>query len=196
MERSDIRELHYITPIANVPSILQRGLVSHRRAGMLLPKSVAMPEIQEKRKTRCIPGGKDLHEYVNLYFNARNPMLYKRRDVHSQLCVLRVDACVLDLPKVVIADGNAASEYTGFWPLREGLSKVDKELVFAEYWTDKDRITEWQKKRVICAEVLVPDRIDVRYIIGAYVSCSSAKDAMSQLTPSLDAVINRRLFFL
>ena len=55
-----------------------------------------------------------LHEYANLYLCARNPMLYKRRESHGTLCVLRVSTDVLDLPGVVLTGGNAASDYTAF----------------------------------------------------------------------------------
>jgi uncharacterized protein YwgA/O-acetyl-ADP-ribose deacetylase (regulator of RNase III) len=33
VERSRVTEVHYITPLANLPSILQRGILSHKRAG-------------------------------------------------------------------------------------------------------------------------------------------------------------------
>lgn len=37
-----------------------------------------------------------MHEYVNLYICAPNPMMLKRRDQHLKLCVLRVDTAVLE----------------------------------------------------------------------------------------------------
>jgi hypothetical protein len=49
MNRHDINELHYITPIANVPSILQHGLLSHSRAQKVVHQSVAMLDIQDLR---------------------------------------------------------------------------------------------------------------------------------------------------
>ena len=126
-------------------------------------------------------------------------MLYKRKDLHRELCVLQVSTDVLDLPGVVIADGNAASEYTAFWPSPAGLARVDKGLVFAEYWTDEDQIQEWHKKRVKCAEVLVPDRVVPQFIIGAYVSCSEAQNALQNVVETnnlrLNITLNAHLFF-
>ena len=130
MKREDLPELHYITAISNVPSILRGGILSHRRAAGQRHQSVAMAEIQERRRAKGVPGGRSLHEYVNLYVCARNPMLFKRKDQHLSLCVLRIDPAILDLPGVVIADGNAASKYTGFWPSPSGLARLDRELVF------------------------------------------------------------------
>ena len=56
MNRCDIMELHYIAPIANVPSIIKHGILSHTLACKIVHNSVAMPEIQERRKNKQIPG--------------------------------------------------------------------------------------------------------------------------------------------
>ncbi len=78
MERHELTELHYITPIGNVPSILRQGILSHIRLQRVEHESVAMEEIQDRRAKVIVPGGLKLHEYVNLYICARNPMMYKR----------------------------------------------------------------------------------------------------------------------
>jgi len=195
MKRSDLHELHYITPILNVPSIMNQGILSHQKARQLNHASVAMQEIQEIRAKKSIPGGKPIHSYVNLYFCARNPMLYKRAAQHRSLCVLRINTEVLDLPGVVIADGNAASEYTGFWPSKSGLDKIDFDLVFAEWWTDNNHIQQWHKARVKCAEVMVPDRVDPRFIQGTYVSCQENQKLLEDTDFGLPVAIDSKLFF-
>ena len=133
MERSELPELYYITLIANVPSILKHGILCHRNAKRIQHVSIAMTEIQGRRAKIRVPRAQRLHNYVNLYLCARNPMLFKRKHLHMDLCVLRVSTDVLDIPEVVITDGNAASSYTRFWPPSEGLPNVNKELVFAEF---------------------------------------------------------------
>jgi hypothetical protein len=195
MNRSDVSELHYITEISNLRSILTYGILSHKLAGQLEHVSIAMLEIQDRRERKAIPGGRPLHEYVNLYFHARNPMLYKRRDLHKSLCILQLDPSILDLPGVIIADGNASSDYTGFRPSPHGLHHVDRELVFAEYWTDNDILIGWHKKRVRCAEVLVPDKVEPEFILGAYVSCEDARIAIKEFELRLNLMIDARLFF-
>jgi hypothetical protein len=195
MKRSDLHELHYITPIQNVPSIMNHGILCLHKAKKLDHTSVAMQEIQEIRAKKIVPGGKRLHTYVNLYFCARNPMMYKRASQHKSICVLRINTEVLDLPGVVIADGNAASGYTGFWPSKSGLDRIDLELVFAEWWTDSNQIQQWHKARVKCAEVLVPDSIDPRYIQGAYASCEESQRLLEGLGFRLPITIDPKLFF-
>lgn len=195
MNRTDIQEFHYITPIENVSSIVNAGILSHRRATVRRHRSVAMTEIQQKRSKKEIPGGRKLHEYVNLYFHARNPMMYKRKEEHMNLCILRINPSVMDLDGAIIADGNAASDYSGFWTSPEGLRKVDGSVVFADYWTDSNPIMELSKKRIKCAEILIPDRLDPCYIIGAYVSTDEAKKTLDESVPGLQIAIMPRLFF-
>src|SRR5947209_11485001 len=102
MRREELDELHYITPIENVRSILQLGILSNRESRRLRPRSIAKKEVQDLRAKVRIPGGRALHEYANLYICARNPMMYVRAEMHEATCVLRVSTDVLDLPKVII----------------------------------------------------------------------------------------------
>lgn len=196
MRREELDELHYITLIENVPSICNRGILSHRRARRLTPGSVAMQVVQDIRAKKMVPGGRPLHEYANLYICARNPMLFKRLNHHQELCVLRVNTDVLDLPDVVITDGNAASKYARFGPSPGGLRNVDRERTFAEYWTDPtDGIQELRNKTAKCAEVLVPDHVPANYLIGAYVCCQPAQARFDGLDIHLTAEVNHHFFF-
>jgi hypothetical protein len=196
MNRADVAELHYITAIANLPSILRHGILSHTLAGRLAHDSVAMPEIQERRGNKRIPGARPLHEYANLYFDAHNPMLSKCRGRNNEICVLQIDARVLDLPGVIIADRNAASDWTGFRPVAGGLSVISKERVFARYWTHPDDpYEEMRHKSEKCAEVLVPDRVDPGLIDGAYVANQAALVEFQRLNSELSIRVRGDMFF-
>lgn len=196
MKREELNELHYITPIANVSSILAQGIVSHRIATGIRHQSVAMEEIQERRSKVQVPGGRKLHEYVNLYFCARNPMLYKRRPEHLTLCVLRVSTDVLAIPDVVIADQNASSDYVRFGAVADALSRINHSSVFADSWIHEDPIETMRHRSIKCAEVLVPHRVAPQYVLGAYVSCEASRASLLDVAPKLAATIFARLFFL
>lgn len=195
MERHELNELHYITPIANVSSILLHGILSHARAARTAHASVAMAEIQDRRSRVVVPGGRRLHEYANLYICVRNPMLFKRRPQFGEICVLSVSPAVLDLPGVVITDANASSDYCRFAPAPEGLRIVDRALTFADNWTDPNQIQYFQKKSAKCAEVLVPNRIDPRYLMVAYVADDRTKARFDALETRLTTEVNLHLFF-
>lgn len=195
MNRADLRELHYITPIENVPSILEVGVLSHARASRVRHRSVAMAVIQDRRASKVVPGGRPLHEYANLYLTARNPMLFKLQAQRNELCVLAVCSEVMDLQGVVVADGNASSDYVRFAAAPAGLAIVDQERTFAEWWTHDDPIEYYRRKSAKCAEVLVPECVEPRYVAGAYVCSEAARAAFEALGTPLRVTVNANLFF-
>ncbi len=76
---------------------------------------------------------------------------------------------------------------------------VDKELVFAERWTDPDPIAYYRRKSAKCAEVLVPDAVPPEYIFGAYVSTEEGSTAIRQiceLPDQFQVEVDGHLFFL
>jgi ssDNA thymidine ADP-ribosyltransferase, DarT len=196
VERDELEELHYITPINNVPSICRLGILSHRKVKKVKHESVAMEEIQQRRAKKTVPPGRLLHDYVNLYICARNKMLYKIHDRRDELCILQVSPAVLDLPEVIVSDRNASSEYARFEPAPSGLRIVDRELVFAKYWTHPDDpIEEMRHGSIKCAEVLVPDSVPARFIMGAYVSSHESLTRFNALSVNVPASIHGELFF-
>jgi hypothetical protein len=176
MTLGDFDELHYITLIEIAPSIMKHGILSHNQARRLKAPQISNPLVQARRANKVIPNAGRLHDYANLYFHARNPMMCAIQARREDLAILRIRKEVLDLPGVIIADGNAASDYTRFFPSPDGLRALDKELVFARDWRASDQIAYWQRKRARCAEVLVPKAVDASLIFGAYV-CSDAAAA-------------------
>ncbi len=107
MRFDELTELHYITPIANLPSILRDGILSHNKAQRIPHDSIAYNHIQNRRANVIVPGGKKLHDYANLYFHARNPMMYARLAQYKEICILRISQEVIRLQRVVITDSNA-----------------------------------------------------------------------------------------
>lgn len=192
-------ELHCIMPIVNLSSVLQVGILSHDRASQLQHASVAKQEIQDRRVGKTIPNGGRLHQYANLYFCARNPMLYLRKAEHPNLCVVRVSRGVLDLPKVVISDQNAASDWVRFYDYPAGLRYINFDYVFADSWQDADQRTAWQKKAAKCAEALVPGHVAPDYITGFYVCDVRTKQKVEEMIGSVNSTLpvvsNPHLFF-
>ena len=191
-----VTELHCIMPIGNIPSVIQHGILSHERAARLPHQSVAMQELQDRRRDKAVPGGLHLHQYANLYFSARNPMLFKRQEERDGICVLRIDRKVLTLKDVVLTDQNAGSDYVRFLPSPAGLRAINFDRVFAEWWTDEDQIQAWKKGSAKCAEVLVPNRLSVEYIGGAFVANKIAENALSKAGFAMPITLNPGLFFL
>lgn len=98
MERARVGELHYIAPIRTLTSIMELGILSHRLAEQVPHDSIAAEDVQDRRASKRVPGAQMLHDYVNTYFDARNPMMYRRLSRRRDLAVIRISPAVLDFP--------------------------------------------------------------------------------------------------
>lgn len=196
MNREDITILYYIAPLANVPSIMRLGILSHQLAQSIDHNSLAMREIQERRQNKQIPGAGELHQYANLYFDAHNPMLSKIRNKNDVICVLQVSTQVLELSGVIISDLNAAADFATFYPVAEGLRLINKDRVFSRYWNHPENLFEARRhKKEKCSEVLVPDCISPKFIVGAYVANETALAQFQQFNIKLPVSIKSDIFF-
>jgi O-acetyl-ADP-ribose deacetylase (regulator of RNase III) len=167
----DIKSLFYITHVDNVPSILRNGILSHGRVeSQKVPFTpIYDSQIVSNRKEKSTPEGKSLWEYANLYFQPRNPMMY--RVVHEkskkELAVIGVKPSVLQLPDAIVTDGNAANNPTQFFPAAKGRAVIEAQwkVIQSEWWNDLDG-----SKRKIMAECLVPERIGPEYVHTVFVA--------------------------
>lgn len=190
-----LAEFQNITPLVNIPSILEHGILSHEQASKLPHQSVALQEVQDKRDQKQIPGGLTLHEYANVYFHARNPMMSCRRNEAQSLCVLRVSTEILNISGAVITDQNAVSKYVKF-SAPDRLKFMNLDYVFAANWKHPDdQIEEWRHSSAKCAEALIPQRIPPQYLLGAYVVSDAVHAKLEELGFALPIDINADLFF-
>lgn len=191
-----IEEFQCIMPIDNIPSVLEYGILCHALAGALPHKSIAMETAQEKREQIELPDGRPLHEFANVYFHARNPMMYCRKEKAGELCVLKVSASILDIPGVWVSNGNAASrDYAKFYRPKEMGSALNFDLIYAKRWAEGFTPFGSARKHAKCAEALVPDEILPNYITGAYVIDLIRKQKLEDKGFKLPITIDPDLFF-
>lgn len=188
-------EFQCIMPMDNVPSVLEHGILSYEQAAKLAHHSVAMQPVQDRRDQKRVPGGLRLHQYANLYFHARNPMLFKRLNEVGRLCVLRVSVDVLRIDGTVITDQNAASDYVRFYHPSQWRELVFDDIYAMDWRHPNDPVAYWRHKARKCAEILVPHRVEPRLLIGAYVVDSTAATRLQGLGFGLPVVVDSVLFF-
>ena len=173
MPKLDIGNLYYITHVDNLPSILENGILSHQKIeeeGMQ-PARIYNTEIVNRRKEKNTPDRKSLWSYANLYFQPRNPMMYRvvneKEKRAKDLAIVSVTIKVLQTPGVFITDGNAANDPTQFYTPTDGLKMIRQQwkIVQSEWWNNLDG-----SKRKIMAECLVPHRVDPELINSIYVA--------------------------
>ena len=182
-------------PIANAMSVIEHGSLSHDLAARIDHHSVTLQPVQERRDQKQVPGGLRLHRYANLYFHARNPMMYKRQGEASNLCILRVSTRVLQLDGAVISDQNAASDYVRFLDPSQWEELYFDDIFAMDWRHPEDQIAQWRHASRKCAEVLIPHRVEPAHLIGAYVVNATAKAALEKLGFPLPVAVNAVLFF-
>ena len=198
MQKLDIRNLYYITHIDNLPSILERGILSHERIEKegLQPARIYNADIVNRRRKKNTPDQKSLWSYANLYFQPRNPMMY--RVVHENgakdLAVISVTKEILQAPGVFITDGNAANDPTQFYSLSDGLKMLGQqwEIIQNEGWNALDG-----SKRKIMAECLVPDSVSPEFINSIYVADEGTRARLSGMVGyrSISVIPEPKMFF-
>ena len=190
-----VTEFQCIMPLENIPSVMALGILSNERAAKVAHHSVALEVVQERRHQKQVPGALKLHQYANLYFHARNPMLYKRKDAAASLCVLRVSREIWHIEGVIIADRNASSDYVRFLhPSQEAL--LDYDAIYAVDWRHaSDPIGYYRHRSQKCAEVLAPHVVEPSYLMGAYAVDPSIAAKLKGAGFGLPVTINPGMFF-
>lgn len=192
LQSKGISSLWHMTHKDNLPDILLAGILGHEEAR----KSRKVTDISEASvqalRTKVEPiYGRRLHEYAPLYFNVRNPMLFLRQNLNSELCLLEVSLDVLrDTARngLVYSDGNAASGVTRFFSDLKDVQELPWNVLASEYWNDKE-----DGKRKRCAEVLIHPKVPVRNIIRVHCWSRELTRALSGLHGNV--VYNPALFF-
>jgi O-acetyl-ADP-ribose deacetylase (regulator of RNase III) len=165
-----LRELFYITHVNNIKSILEKGILCHKRIEELGIgfERIYNKDVVKKRESITVPGdGRNLWDFANFYFQPRNPMLYNviSNKPVSEIAVIGIDKCILDRNDIFLAKGNAAHSQTEIVPAtekRKAISEIMKE-VDRDYWNEVDG-----SKRKIMAECLVPELVPPQYIRSIY----------------------------
>lgn len=178
----EIKSLYYITHIDNINSILSKGILSHQLVEEygLQYTAIYDSEIANNRKTKTTPNGKSLWQYSNVYFQPRNPMLYRvvlEKGV-KDIAVIALNPQVLKIPDAYITNGNAASSITEFYDYKNGIKIISNmwDTIKGEWWNSING-----SKRKIMAECLIPNVIPPDQIHSIYVANHSAAKKVKPL---------------
>ena len=197
------KHFYYITHKDNLKSILREGILSRSKtkesSWKIFSKrkitSIHSGNVVDRRKEIKFRG-ESLWNYANVYFQARNSMLFsvKEKFGKENIIVLQINSDILKMSSVGITDGNAASQRTRFFEnINEGLSALDQNQFERQYWSDQD-----DSKRTIMAEALIPDQIPKEKILGVFTANHTVADQIrkNQDIGGLNIMLNPYLFFL
>ncbi len=160
--------LYYICHKDNLKSILEDGIYSRN---LINQESIEHKDIHDSevlaRRNIIIPRiNKPLADYVNLYFQPRNAMLYRLKCNigANNLVILAVNSSVMGAKNSsLFTDRNAATSTVNFYSKLADLKHIDNKIFQYKYWTDSD-----DTKQKMMAEVLVPNKISASDILSIY----------------------------
>ena len=168
-KRRQFPGVYYIVARDNFASIMKHGVLSHSRVIAINHRPVYDERIVAKRRDKTVPNGKSLWDFANFYFQPRNAMMYRVRQIERQ------DVVVLVLRRDVfkaadyVSVGNAAAHASEFLPVEEGLTRLRRdeawEVLHGKGWSK-------ESKSLMMSELLVegsvaPDLIDAIYVPNA-----------------------------
>jgi hypothetical protein len=174
---------------------MEEGVLCHKLAENVQHDSIALEDVQKRREGKKVPNARHLHEYVNFYFNARNPMMYLRRNLYKETCVLSISADVLSLPGVVVSDMNAARDLCRFMEPFKALEILDFDMIYTKNWNVSDNSLKYKLQGAVCAEVLVPNSVAYNYIQSVHIADQSIEASLIELDFDKQIICDADMFF-
>ena len=166
--------LFHMTHINNLKNILANGLYSHSQ--MTDYFDISNQDVNVRRARQESFHKLKLHDYVPLYFNPRNAMLYQRqKDFSSELVILEINKKIILNDYTLFSKGNAARSDC---KIEASLLKVKDfpwDSIYANTWSNNGEVNEAQKT-IMMSECLIRDHIPPEYIL--HVHCRN--DEMNQ----------------
>jgi hypothetical protein len=184
-----VEHLHYLTPDTNILSILLLGIYPRNKMLKMKFFDPSNKSVQNLRRNIKFDTGKELHDYVPLYFATHTPMQYVlthgQRAIFTQdnLIFIEIDSySIFGEPGFLVSDGNAAAKITKFYRGIDGLSAIDWNAVNNRGYPSDEN------KRKKAAETLVPDFISTKYFTRIV---TFNKQASFKLKSELEIMKNR-----
>lgn len=186
---------YHMTHIENLESIIYHGLRNHNNAYRRV--RIDNVDLNERGAYKKVYG-RNIHEYVRMYINFRNAMLYKNKD--ENVVLLGIGNRIVNLyPKerIVFSDRNAYSNMARFsnnYLVLKDSGFIDLNNVFNYSWKD-----DYNVKQIMMSEVMVYDKIytkNIDFIIAKEGYCSNkALDIVQGNIPVLIVDEYSRVFF-
>ena len=161
--------------ISNLENILKYGLLSHNNPHRNI--DISNQNVNALRTKRENIFNREIHDYVPFYFNPKNAMLYKvEKENKNKIIILALDKNIINMPNTIFSDGNASNNITNFYAGSENLSQIDWNTNKSTTWKDDKEV-----KRVMMAEVLVYEKVEISLIYKIIVPNSSVKNSVSEI---------------
>jgi ssDNA thymidine ADP-ribosyltransferase, DarT len=198
LNKFGIDYLYHMTHKDNLQNILENGLKSHNEAkiGALTKVDIAEKDVNAIRaKKNDTVYNRNLHDYVPLYFNPKNPMLFvkNKEGIEDDIVILAINRRILFNENVIFTNGNAATRTTSFYNNPNDLDQLAWSCINANFWNDIP-----DGKRLKCSETLAYSNIPTIMIEKIFCNNNQTRDFATLKSvnyPKIDVEINPNLYF-
>lgn len=171
--------LYHMTHITNLQSILADGLYSNKSAPSYV--DISNKEVNSRRGRRDPIHNASIHEYVPMYFNPRNAMLYEKEREHGEdIVILEIEQVAMLSAYTIFSEKNAASATCRFSYSLEDLAKFDWMRINRKSWLE-DGISNIDVKQFMMSECLVYGYINKLSIKSIHTSTAETHDKVQKI---------------
>lgn len=154
--------LFHMTHINNLNKILDQGLFAHSKITNYVDISNYDVNLRRGRKEKH--HNFKLHDYVPLYFNARNAMLYqKQKEYPNKIVILEIDNSILNKDYTKFSKGNAARDDSEIETSKHKLINFPWLDIYSETWSENNHMNI-TRKSLMMSECLIYNHITAKYI--------------------------------
>ena len=183
LDRVNFRLFH-MTHVDNIMSILKHGLFSHNTAPGYL--DISNPDVNNRRERTDPVHKKSLHEYVPLYFNPTNAMLYeKEEEYQSDIVLLEVSQRVCFSNYTLFTEKNAAVKSPRFAYCLSDVEKFDWPTIQKRNWVT-DGVANIDIKQLMMSECLVYSHIDTNDLVAVHTKNTSMSSKLESMLASVN----------
>lgn len=187
--------LYHMTHIDNLFSILSKGLFSH--SDVTSPFDISDKGVNSRRQSPEPIHKRPIHDYVPLYFNVRNPMLFRvQREYGDNIIILEFAREVCLLQDTLFTYNNAASSYAVFYYCVKKFSEaVQWDVINSRYWNE-----DYEVKLAVMSECLIWRHLDKKFIKSIHCQNKKVADKVCSLldsvgNTSINVYYDSHLFF-
>lgn len=190
LDQHKIKYLYHMTHIDNVANILEHGLLPHDN--QYQSKDISDCDVNSRRSRAEPIYHKSIHSYVPFYFNPKNNMLSKRRSIQNDIVILVIKRDLVLSEGALFTNGNASVDRTMFSDDLNNLFKLDWECIHTQgYYSGFE---DGSNKRM--AEVLVPNFVDAKNILGIICNNSHTKAKVDALSHNnIKSLVSAKYYF-
>lgn len=183
-----VKHLFHMTHIDNLPSILKHGLLAHNNSHKKV--DISDCDVNNRRSRKEPIYNKSIHSYVPFYFNPKNNMLSRRRNIQDDIVILVFKKELLLKQGTIFTDSNASTDRAEFYNNLKDLKKLNFKCIYTKgYYSGYE---DGANKRM--AEVLVQDYVSSNHIEAIICNNFRTKNRAT-LTSSNQTIINKNFYF-